>query len=289
MLYEKIIPAQGHSFEKRSMKMKHFSVHWHHHDEYELILITAGHGKRFTGNKVAPFQAGDLVLIGPNMPHFHLCDEAYFEQNKLEVGSESIYFTDAIFPNNIETSREFATIRRMLKDSKMCLKFETNGGLSDPITQRLLQLNSDGGFKSLTELYDILYTLSNYRYETLIAEDITVELTEEELQLPGNRAFQYINQHFKEKVTLSEVAEYAGLTPAALCRRFKQIAGKSLFDYLSEVRIEFSYKLLSESSLPISTVANESGFQNVSHFNRVFKKLSGVTPKEYKRNHYRRI
>ena len=118
---------------------------------------------------------------------------------------------------------------------------------------------------------------------------LTVNLSEEEMQLPGNKAYQYINKHFKEKVTLGDVAKYAGLTPAALCRRFKQISGKSLFDYLSEVRIEFSYKLLAESTLPISMVAQEAGFQNVSHFNRVFKKLSGVTPKEYKRQHQRRI
>ncbi len=288
MLYEKIIPAQGHSFEKRVFNMKHFNVHWHHHDEFELILITAGFGKRFTGNKIAPFKEGDLVLIGPNIPHFHLCDQVFFELNSMTVSSEAIYFNNNIFPQNIETGSEFASIKRMLRDSKGGLKFHTQG-MDDPIVKRIQAVSHINGFKDLIELYSILHTLSDYRYDVLITEDNTVNLSEEEMQLPGNKAYQYINKHFKEKVTLGEVAKYAGLTPAALCRRFKQISGKSLFDYLAEVRIEFSYKLLAESSLPISMVAQEAGFQNVSHFNRVFKKLSGVTPKEYKRQHQRKI
>lgn len=288
MLYEKIIPAQGHSFEKREFKLKHFSVHWHHHDEYELVLIVSGKGKRFTGNKVSPFAEGDLLLIGPNIPHFHLCEQIYFETNGLQAESHAIYFNSNVFPANIESGSEFSAIKRLLKDSRGCIKFHTKG-LEDPIVDRIQKLSHNNGFKGLLELYDILNTLSEYRYEVLITAEDRPELTAEEMQLPGNKAFQYINKHFKEKVTLSEVAKYAGLTPAALCRRFKQISGKSLFDYLSEVRIEFSYKLLAESTLPISMVAQEAGFQNVSHFNRVFKKLSGVTPKEYKRQHYRKV
>lgn len=288
MLYEKIIPAQGHSFEKREFTMKHFSVHWHHHDEYELVLITAGNGKRFTGSRISPFEPGDLVLIGPNVPHFHLCDQVYFETNNMQVSSQAIYFNENILPSNIETGSEFTSIKRLIRDGKGCVKFQTSG-LNDPLVERFTNISHTNGFAGLMDLYNLLHDLSECKYDILITDTGSNLLSENEMQLPGNKAFQYINKHFKEKVTLNDIAKYAGLTPAALCRRFKQISGKSLFDYLSEVRIEFSYKLLSESTLPISMVAQEAGFQNVSHFNRVFKKLSGVTPKEYKRQHYRKI
>lgn len=93
MLYETIIPATGHSFTKRNFIFKYFPTQWHYHKEFELTLITNGWGKRFVGDGVDDFKVGDIVLFGENLPHFHMCDKTYYENNDLYCSSEVIQFT----------------------------------------------------------------------------------------------------------------------------------------------------------------------------------------------------
>ena len=97
MLYETIIPATGHSFTKRNFIFKYFPTQWHYHKEFELTLITNGWGKRFVGDGVDDFKVGDIVLFGENLPHFHMCDKTYYENNDLYCSSEVIQFTRDIF------------------------------------------------------------------------------------------------------------------------------------------------------------------------------------------------
>ena len=286
MIYEKIIPINGHSFEKRDFSLKHFPIKWHHHDEYELVLITSGNGQRYIGDIITKFEEGDLVLIAPNIPHFHLSAPEYFENNNLLSKSQVIFFTNSIFPVNMDSSNEFRSINKMFKSNFYFIKFDKDT-LDNQLMEKIKTLDHREGFKMLIQLYEILHTLSLTKYQVYEKRfDTKPELNARGEDI-DNRVYSYLINNFKEKITLNQIAEYAGLCPGSLCRRFKQIAGKSLFTYLNDIRIEFSYKLLSESLLPISTIAYESGFQNISNFNRIFLKNTGITPAEYRKQHYK--
>lgn len=109
MLYETIIPATGHSFTKRNFIFKYFPTQWHYHKEFELTLITNGWGKRFVGDGVDDFKVGDIVLFGENLPHFHMCDKTYYENNDLYCSSEVIQFTRDIFPADMNKNARVFT------------------------------------------------------------------------------------------------------------------------------------------------------------------------------------
>lgn len=286
MLYEAIIPTAGSSFSKKNYIFKHFPPDWHYHTEYELLVITEGYGKRFVGNGVSNFSPGDLILIGSNIPHFHLSDRVYYENNDLYCSSEVIQFDLNIFPAGFRNMPEFKDIVRLLEISSRGLLF-LNKEMCNNIRGKMSDFENLDSFSKFLELYKILDILSHTSdLSYLSIEDIKASSTQQNLHnLPVYKTYQYLVTNFKRDITLTEVAEYAGQNPAALCRNFKMSTGRSIFNCLLEIRIDFAYKLLENSDFSITQVAFESGFKNISHFNHKFKLMAGLSPLEYRKTH----
>lgn len=282
MLYEKVIPAPQSSFSKRIFTCKHFPSKWHYHREFELILITRGHGKRFIGEGVEPFSEGDIVLIGDNVPHFHLSDAVYYEDNDLYCESDVIQFSRDIFPENVSNMQEFASIGNMLLTSAHGIHF-TDPEVTARCREIFVGMRDMSALPMLIALYNMLDMLSRStdfnlcsvysRSDVYIANQANIHVI---------RSYEYLISHFKEQITLSEVAAHVGQNPSALCRNFKSNTGKSVFDCLAEIRIGFASRLLLSSSLPVTHIAFESGYRNISHFNHQFRGILGVSPSEYR-------
>lgn len=286
MLYETIIPTSGSSFSKKNYIFKHFPPDWHYHIEYELLVITEGYGKRFVGSGVSNFSPGDLILIGTNVPHFHLSDRVYYENNDMYCSSEVIQFGLNIFPAGFRDMPEFKGIAHLLEISSRGLLF-LNREMCDSICRKLSEFEAYDSFTKLMELYSILGMLSRTSdFSYLSIEDVKTSSTRQDLHnLPVYKTYQYLVNNFKQDISLDDVAEYAGQNPAALCRNFKLSTGRSIFNCLLEIRIDFAYKLLENSDFSITQVAYESGFKNISHFNHKFKLMAGISPLEYRKTH----
>ncbi len=180
---------------------------------------------------------------------------------------------------------EFGPIVRLLDESSRGLLFH-NDEVLERIRTRLSDFERLDGLKRLMELYRILGMLSQTPdFSYLSIAEVDYNRVKDLHNLPVYRAYQYLANNFKEPVTLRQVAGYAGQNPTALCRNFKQSTGRSIFNCLLEIRIDFAYKLLVNSDFSIIQVAYESGFRNISHFNHKFKEMSGLSPLEYRRAH----
>lgn len=285
MLYENIIPLSGSSFAKNNFIFKHFPSDWHYHPEYELVAITEGFGRRFVGSGVSEFAPGDIVLIGQNVPHFHLSDSVYYENNDLYCCSEVIQFNPNIFPADFREMPEFKGITRLLDDSARGLLFH-NDEVLKAIRTKLSDFERLDSLMRLMELYHILNLLSRTSdFSYLSIAEVDHARIREQANRPVYRAYQYLSNNFKEPITLEQVAAFAGQNPTALCRNFKQSTGRSIFTCLMEIRIDFAYKLLTNSDFSIIQVAYEAGFRNISHFNHKFKEMSGLSPLEYRKTH----
>lgn len=287
MIYEKIIPESGHSFSKRNFIFKHFPSDWHYHPEFEIIVITEGFGKRFVGNGIDDFKAGDIVLIGDNVPHFHMSDKVYYANNDLYCCSEAIQFTRDVFPANMDTMPEFSRIVQLLKNSEQGIYFR-----NQEVTKQVLEITPTmeglSSIEMLIKLYEILDLLgSTSGNKSLSTSDYEWQHIKNQENSPVYKTYQYLMNNFKEPIGLEEVAKYACQNQSALCRNFKLSTGKSIFECLIEIRMDFAYKLLANSDLNIIQVAYESGFRNISNFNHRFKSFAGVTPLTYRRAHKR--
>ncbi len=280
MIQEHIIHNIGTSFSH--IVYDRFTMPWHYHEEYELILITSGGGKRFVGDYVDDFKPGDLVLLGANLPHYHMCYGLVSNDTKQISSCEVIQFTNNIFPNNIDSLEEFVIISDLLQRSRYGIKF-TDPSTSNRIKKIMTRIDSLKGIKRVYVLMHILEILGKLpNYKLLTSPDYYSSINLNNTSNITNRVYKYLLENFKSKVSLKELSLSFGFNTTALCRYYKRRTQKSIFESLKEIRINFACKLLINSSLSISQIAYECGYDNISNFNRQFKSILGMTPSEYK-------
>ena len=282
MQYEKIIYGPGNSFSYKDISKKFFPMPLHIHPEIEILLITSGHGKRFVGNSVDEFRPGDLVMYGDNLPHFHLCDKVYYEENDLYCSSRVIHFTRDIFPEHMSRLQEFANITSLLKKSKYGIKF-TNPPSIEVAERIMSSVEKLSGIKRINTLFRILDLLGQMKdYKLLTEYDYSLGMSELETNTTATRVYRYLIEHFKRELSLKEIALNVNQNPTSLCRYYKRNTKKSVFETLIEIRIDYACKLLQNSDFTVSQVAYESGYDNLSNFNKQFKKIMGMPPRQYR-------
>lgn len=279
--FENVVKPVDSSFCAVSYRNAYFAAPLHIHPEYELILIEKGVGLTFVGDTVRKMSPGDFMLIGKNLPHLWLSADEYYEKGTTLV-SGSVYsqFNTDIFPSEYTKIPEFDSIRLLLNKSQKGLLFIGETQLK--VQERFRKLPSYDNFEKLVELYKILYELSkNCDYIFLASAQYRGSQAMGENDVVIKRAYNYMNKNYQENICLEDIARHVGMNASALCRYYKKNTGKTLFSYLSELRISYAVKLLMNKNMAISQVAYDCGYNNLSHFNRQFKEITGKTPSEY--------
>ncbi len=256
---------------------------WHYHPELELIYCIKGKGTNFVGNAIVGIEEGEILLFGSNLPHTRQRDKQYY----LEYPSETpesivIQFKSDFLGSTFLALQEFSLIADLFKRSIRGIKFY--GRTRKLISNHLATMSALDKTQRILTLLSILDILSRTReIEYLNPFDYSSHAHEKNAQ-KINRVFEYTITHFRNEVKLEEIARLTNLSTSAFCRYFKSRTRRSYFQYLSEVRIGFASKLLGEADKNIKQIAYESGFNNLSHFNKQFKKIMKLTPKEYIHN-----
>ena len=264
-----------------------FVLPLHKHVEYEIMLFTQGSGKQFVGEGVSNYKAGDMALIGSNVPHLHLCHtklDATSTSNPEEKGSagEAIQFRPDIFPGQMEGIPDYHLIHDLLQKSQYGIRFYDEG-LFDEMLEMVREFDSSGYTSRIVCLLRMLEKLHDCQHFRLLSDTAYNQANLiPDVKEPVNKVYAYLYNHFKEKVTLGEIAEFVNQNPAALCRYFKQRTDRSIFQCLAEIRIEHACKLLTYSKMNVSQIAYESGYNSVTHFVAQFEKITKRTPSEYR-------
>lgn len=256
----------------------------HKHVEYELMLFTSGSGKQFVGEGVADYQEGDIALIGSNVPHLHLCQSKLNPTEELTVSSgEALQFQPAIFPLQMSDLSDYKEIHNLLTRSQFGLRCYDRE-LFCFLLEQINQLDSTLGTGRLIAFLEILDVISKCKTTKLLSETAynSANLMPNQNE-PVSRVYDYLYNHFKEKITLQELALRVNQNPTALCRYFKQRTDKTIFQCLAEIRVEHACKLLAYSNLTIAQIAYESGYNHVPFFITQFMKMMKRTPAEYRK------
>lgn len=285
--YEKVPVGNGRSLQVKHFTMPYFDSPFHFHPEYELTYIVQGNGQRFVGDNVTSFVSGDLVLLGPNLPHFWQSSTDYYQQNPvLECEAIVIHFSEQLVKPLLSTIPEFELINSLISDAPSGLFFDLDK--YPKIANMLLNLPYETSANQLIGFLQITNLLSQVSAPVLLASTSfqpNSNTTETERM---RRILEHSLLHFRDPITLLEIAAIAHLSEAAFCRYFKKRFQKSYFTYLNELRIGHARQLVSSSWMSIGQIALESGFSNLSHFHRQFQRLTGVSPLRY-RQLYRKV
>jgi len=274
---EKITPNFGSSLlvKKHEEFLKTNVPFWHFHPEIELVYVNKGKGKRHIGNHLSYFNNSQLVLIGSNLPHIGYIDRLTTN------GSETlIQFLPDFLGKDFFKIPEMAAIDALFERAKKGIRF--NIEIKQRIGAKIEKLVELEGATRITSFIEILndlattddYTLLNangYAFESTHQDSDKIEMV-----------YKHINKNFKEHISLDEIAELVSMTVPAFCRYFKKTTGKTFTKLVNEYRVVHATKLLAESNMSITDVSFECGFNNFSHFNKLFKEFTGKSASVYR-------
>ncbi|MGE0021622.1 MAG: AraC family transcriptional regulator [Draconibacterium sp.] len=264
----------------------HFTYPWHFHPEFEILHIIEGSGTRFVADSIEEFYSGDLVLVGSTLPHFWRSDEKYLNSNgKLRVKYYVIQFPNDFLQTEIQNYPEYHLIGDLLGRAArgVCFKPEFAAG----INKKLAKVVKASGFERIIHLQELLQDMAKSADYRLLAGELYQHDNLNFTNFRLTKVMQFLNTNYQHKIELEKVAEIANLHPAAFCRFFKEKSGKSLSEYVNDMRVGYACRLITEGRMSVSQISYESGFNNLSNFNRTFKKHTGFTPTSYSREFQR--
>jgi len=252
-------------------------AYWHYHPEVELVYIKSGFGNRYVGNHISKFDDGDLILMGPNIPHFG------YEFGLQGVNEEIVVqFKAALFMNHNEFIPELEAIGSLITKAKSGISFY--GETKKFIGEELIAMDKNSPFDRLLNMTKIMQFLSESReYEVLNADGVTLIIQNQDDDRI-NKVYQYVKDNYEFEITLDQISEVALMTVPAFCRYFKKYTKKTFTQFVNEFRIRQAIRLIAMGNKSISEIASEVGFNNFSHFNKQFKRVTDATPSQYKKS-----
>ena len=258
-----------------------FTYPLHSHVEYELNYIENAPGvKRVVGDSIEIIGNYDLTLItGEDLEHVweqHECES----KNIREI---TIQFSSDLFFDNFIHKNQFDSIRRMLERAKKGISFPMEGIMK--VFPMLDTLASEKeGFYSVIKFLSILYELSLIENTQTLASSSFAKIDDSSDSRRVRKIYEYINEHYTDQITLDELANLIGMTPAALSRFFKLRSGRTISDYIIDIRLGNATRLLVNTTNSVSEICYECGFNNLSNFNRIFKRKKECSPTEFREN-----
>ncbi len=260
----------------------YYPTPWHYHPEYELVLVLKSTGKKVVGDHISNFSDGDLTFMGPYLPHVYQNDQRYYEGNqKLTAEAIVIHFTENFLGEYFFNISEMEPIRNLLEES--VTGFTITGNTRKLVAKKMSRMLQMEGPQKIIELLTVLHILAGTEEKERLANPGFIDNCRMSGSEKITRVCDYIMKNFTKDISLQEVAKIASMSPNAFCLFFKQRTRKTFINFLNEVRIGYACKLLSGNQYNISEICYISGFQNLSNFNRQFKKTVHKTPLEYKK------
>jgi AraC-like DNA-binding protein len=257
-----------------------FDFPLHYHEEMELnLIINAKGAKRMVGDHVGEIEEVELVLVGANLPHVwrtHNCKSR-------KIQEITIQFHKDLFEEKMLKRNQLHFIREMFEKSSRGILFSPT--TTQQVISRLKKLRSKQGFDSVLELMSIFHDLSTSRNLQLLSEAnfSNVQPTYKSRRI--EKVMEYMRQNFDKSIDLSDVSKIANMTEVSFSRFMKTQTGIGFIDSLLDIRLAHASRLLIDTNQPISEIAYNCGFNNISNFNRLFKKKKGCTPKQLRENY----
>ena len=278
-LLREVIPlTQNDCFTIFSRVKNHFDFPLHTHEEFELNFIAnAANAKRIIGDHIGEIADLELALIGPNLQHgwfTHKCAG----KNIHEV---TIQFHKDLFDEKLLRRNQLSFIKAMFEKSLRGILFSKE--TTQHIMPRIIDLTKKHGFDSVLELMSILHDLSTSRNMKILSDSSFSHI--DTLSYHSRRVekvMEYLNKYFERTITLAEAAKIASMSETAFSRFFKNRTGSTFVDTLNDIRLGNASRMLIETTHSVTEIAFKCGFNNISNFNRIFKKRKNCTPKEFR-------
>jgi AraC-like DNA-binding protein len=273
------------SFFSRYAEVPHTYDHFHYHKEFELLFNIQNNGTRFVGDSIEPFFDGDLVLVGPNIPHYWRSDLSYYNENSNKLAKViCIHFVRDFAGVDFFSIPEMQNVATLLEKARYGISFPVDK--TDKAKEYIFKLVNETGWKKVIFLISVLNELAEIKGNRLLAtigfcQAFYRRHDEEKI----SDIYNFLVRNHDQNLNLFKVAEHANMNPSAFCRYFKNATNRTFSEALNEIRIGIACRNLINTSLSISQIAYTCGYQYIPYFNRQFLKIKKCTPLEFRQKY----
>ncbi len=279
-IFQKLTSGPDEGFACRELRGRSCDCPWHVHEEYELILVLEGGGYWMVGDHLAARRTGDLLLVGPNLPHVFRSDDLGPDR----VGANRVVlvqFEGDFLGRGMMERAAMAPVQRLQRRAGLGLKF--GGSTRDEVAGLMTEMVRLQGLRRLIQFLRVLEVLAQAHEVQALATPGFAGGGDPFDQERMNRVCRFIEERLAEPIFLAETARLAHLSAGAFSRFFRLHTGKTFPAYVNELRVGRACRLLAEGGRNVTEVAFACGFENLSNFNRQFRRLKGMTPREFLR------
>ncbi len=274
---EAIKPDEASSFKILLTPKLNDLFYWHFHPEYEIVYVEAETGVRHVGDHISKYEGSDLVFIGPNIPHLNFDYGVKTIVETVVVQMEEHFLGQPFF-----ALPEMAAINDLFERGRTGLAF--HGTTKKKAGEQLKRLPTLAHFEQLMELLQLFQSLASSKEYTPLQSRPIANASVLKGQQRMHKIYHFIETNYQKDINVNKVAELTNLTTAAFCRYFKKSTHLTFTEFLNQYRVNQAKKLLLHDK-NVTEACYESGFENLSHFNKTFKKIAGENPSEFKKRH----
>ena len=279
IIYEKIFVSQQHSFITRKLQMDPNSHKIHSHKNFELNYITSGSGKRIVGSNISSYAKGDLVLLGPNIPH---CWDILETDENETPECIVTHFYENIINSDFFNIPELAQVVTLLKNAGNGIWFK--GKKTEKVGQVLRRMVNLKGLERYIELLKVFNLLLQIDERENLALPASLPNSYDKDQDQINKIYEYVFNNVQTGIKLKEASELVFMEPSSFCRYFKKKTNQTFMDYVKNVRIGIAAKFLAETDKQITQICYECGYNNLANFNHYFRVIMKKTPSDYRKD-----
>ncbi len=273
---EIVVPDPGQSFRFFSPRLRN-NFYWHYHPEFELVYVEASNGIRHVGQHISSYMGSDLVFIGSNIPHLNFDYGVKTAYKQIVVQLKENFLGDAF-----KETPELALVEKLFEKASLGLSF--SGLTKKTVVEKLKEMHGFNHFQQLVCLLEILQLLAiSDEVKELNQQDTSVKLFLNDKIRMGS-IYKYIHANYNEAPDVNEVAANVHLSTPAFCRYFKKQTNMTFTDFLNQYRITQAKTLLLQN-ISVSEACYETGFESLSYFNKLFKKITGENPSAFKKRY----
>jgi AraC-like DNA-binding protein len=283
--FQKIQPHENSSLYCRRTTGETFSNRWHFHPEIEIMFVERSRGIRLIGDNVQPFRPGDLVLVGPNLPHVWITNDAPRRPRHDHAIAIFAQFHADFLGNALQRAPELSPVVALLERSRHGVHF--HGPDLPQAVEHLRRLVKGLGVGRLTELLLLLDLLAHSPHQRTICSAGHIPKLNHQEARRIEKVCYWVNQHLTDDIARPAAAALAGLSPGRFSRFFRRKMGCTFSAYVAQLRISRAAHLMIDEGMKVADACFASGFNNLSHFNRQFRAQKGMSPRAFLRQVHR--
>lgn len=282
LMHEQLTIYSGTPIIARHFDYEKFTFPWHVHNEFEIIYVKESTGERFVADNMEIFHPHDLTLVGHGVPHYMKSAPEYKSgEQSLRVKGVIIQFEEDFMAHAINNYADLSHIKKLLDESRRGIHFAYPANTE--IVRCIEQMPESKGTMRIINLLHLLDLMANFRDKRYLGSLHFCQSVSLTVDARMEKILNFLFCHYKEDIDLNEISSIVAMNASSFCRYFKEKSGKTFTEYMLDLRIGQACKLLVENKMDVVQISMECGFNTITHFNRIFKRNTGFTPTEYRK------